>query len=78
MYDFGKTTTPPHAEPGVSATGKLYYLLMEYVDGTNLRQVIQQGQLKPEEALAIVPQICEALGLTDFSLPHKGGGGLVR
>jgi predicted Ser/Thr protein kinase len=61
VYDFGETTAPPHAEPGASATGKLYYLLMEYVDGTNLRQVIQQGQLKPEEALAIVPQICEAL-----------------
>ncbi|HXG09601.1 MAG TPA: serine/threonine-protein kinase [Gemmataceae bacterium] len=61
VYDFGETTAPPHAEPGAPATGKLYYLLMEYVDGTNLRQVIQQGQLKPEEALAIVPQICDAL-----------------
>ncbi len=39
----------------------LYYLLMEYVDGTNLRQVIRQGQLQPKEALAIVPQICDAL-----------------
>jgi predicted Ser/Thr protein kinase len=39
----------------------LYYFIMEYVDGTNLRQLIAAGGLKPEQALAIVPQICEAL-----------------
>jgi serine/threonine protein kinase len=38
-----------------------YYFLMEYVDGPNLRQLIQAGRLTPEEGLAIVPQICEAL-----------------
>jgi serine/threonine protein kinase len=39
----------------------LYYFLMEYVDGVNLRQMLQTGKLRPHEALAIVPQICEAL-----------------
>ena len=34
---------------------------MEFVDGTNLREVEQAGKLSPEQALAIVPQICEAL-----------------
>jgi hypothetical protein len=34
---------------------------MEFVDGGNLRQVFQAGKLTPEQALAIVPQICEAL-----------------
>ena len=34
---------------------------MEYVDGTNLRDVIRRGSLRPEEALALVPRICEAL-----------------
>ncbi len=34
---------------------------MEFVDGLNLRGLIRKGQLKPEEALRIVPQICEAL-----------------
>ena len=48
IYDFGQA-------------GHLYYLLMEYVDGSNLRQVIEAGQLQPEQALAIVPQVCEAL-----------------
>jgi predicted Ser/Thr protein kinase len=37
------------------------YLLMEYVDGLNLRQLLQRGTMKPEEAVAIVPFICEAL-----------------
>ena len=39
----------------------LYYLVMEYVDGTNLRQLETAAKLKPHEALAIVPKICEAL-----------------
>jgi tRNA A-37 threonylcarbamoyl transferase component Bud32/cytochrome c-type biogenesis protein CcmH/NrfG len=37
------------------------YLLMEHVDGVNLRQLLQGGKLKPEQALTIVPAICEAL-----------------
>jgi serine/threonine protein kinase len=48
VYDFGQ------------ADG-VYYFLMEYVDGTNLRDVIRRGRLKPEEAVTLVPQICEAL-----------------
>ena len=39
----------------------LFYLIMEFVDGVNLRQAIQTGRLTPEQALAIVPQICDAL-----------------
>ncbi len=49
VYDFG------HTEDG------LYYFIMEFIDGTDLRQVIQAGELSPAEDLAIVPQICEAL-----------------
>jgi serine/threonine protein kinase len=45
---------PPHSKG-------LYYLLMEFVDGLNLRQMMQAGKLEPKEALAIVPQICTAL-----------------
>jgi predicted Ser/Thr protein kinase len=43
------------------AAGALHYLLMEFVDGTNLREVEQAGKLTPEQAFAIVPQICEGL-----------------
>jgi predicted Ser/Thr protein kinase len=39
----------------------LYYLLMEYVDGANLRRAMREGKLTPAQALAIVPQICDAL-----------------
>jgi capsular polysaccharide biosynthesis protein/predicted Ser/Thr protein kinase len=41
--------------------GALHYLVMEFVDGGNLRQVECAGRLTPDQALAIVPQICEAL-----------------
>jgi tRNA A-37 threonylcarbamoyl transferase component Bud32 len=49
IYDFG------HTEEG------LYYFIMEFIDGTDLRRMIQSGKLSPDEALAIVPQVCEAL-----------------
>jgi serine/threonine protein kinase/capsular polysaccharide biosynthesis protein len=48
VHDFGRA-------------GTLHYLVMEYVDGGNLRQIERAGKLTPEQALVIVPQICEAL-----------------
>jgi tRNA A-37 threonylcarbamoyl transferase component Bud32 len=39
----------------------LFYLVMEYVDGVTLREIMSSGGLEPHEALTIVPQICEAL-----------------
>ena len=41
--------------------GGLFYLLMEFVDGPNLRQLQAAHRLTPQEALAIVPPICDAL-----------------
>ncbi len=38
-----------------------FYLLMEFVDGVNLRQAMRIGRFTPAQALAIVPKICEAL-----------------
>jgi serine/threonine protein kinase/biopolymer transport protein ExbD len=38
-----------------------FYLLMEYVDGVNLRQAMRAGRFTPEQALALVPGICDAL-----------------
>jgi uncharacterized protein (TIGR03067 family) len=50
----------------------LYYFIMEYVDGVNLRELIRSGQCKPEEALRIVPQICEALQFAhDEGIVHR-------
>lgn len=39
----------------------LYYLIMEFVDGVNLRTAIHAHQVSAQQALAIVPQICDAL-----------------
>jgi predicted Ser/Thr protein kinase len=49
VHDFG------HTESG------LYYFIMEFVEGTDLRRIILGGKLSAKEALAIVPQICDAL-----------------
>ena len=38
-----------------------YYFLMEFVDGSTLRDVVSSQQLSPEQALAIVPHLCDAL-----------------
>ena len=48
LYDFGE------------AAGTCF-LVMEYADGLNLRQILLRGDLEPREALAIVPQICDGL-----------------
>ncbi len=48
VYDFGEA-------------GGYHYLLMEFVDGLTLRQLLQTHKLTPEQALSIVPKICEAL-----------------
>jgi tRNA A-37 threonylcarbamoyl transferase component Bud32 len=38
-----------------------FYFLMEYVDGVTLRTLIAQKQVRPEEALRIVIEVCHAL-----------------
>ncbi len=39
----------------------MFFLLMEFVDGMTLRHLLREGHMKPEQALVIVPRICEAL-----------------
>ena len=48
IYDFGRKDG-------------LFFFIMEFVDGTNLQHVERSGQLSPQEALSIVPQVCSAL-----------------
>jgi len=48
VYDFGQ------------ANG-FFYLLMEFVDGVNLRQAMRASRFTPGQALTIVPKVCEAL-----------------
>jgi predicted Ser/Thr protein kinase len=57
VYDFGQA-------------GGFYYFIMEFVDGTNLREMIKN--LTPKEALAIVPKVCEALQFAhDEGIVHR-------
>lgn len=58
VFDFGDVDAPTI---GGSSSGALYYFLMEYVDGVNLRQLIETRQVSPEQALSIVSQVCDAL-----------------
>jgi serine/threonine protein kinase len=49
-----------------------YFLLMEFVDGVNLRQAMSAGRLTPQQALTIVPPICEALQFAhDRGIVHR-------
>ena len=65
VYDFGVTQTLLSETP-------TYYLLMEFVDGVNLRQLLQTKRLTPKEALSIVPPICEALQCAhDHGIVHR-------
>ena len=59
VHDFGRA-------------GEFYFLLMEYIDGVNLRQAMEAGRFTPEQALAIVPSICEALQFAhDRGIVHR-------
>jgi tRNA A-37 threonylcarbamoyl transferase component Bud32/capsular polysaccharide biosynthesis protein len=59
VHDFGRA-------------GEFYYLLMEYVDGVNLRQALRAGRFTPEQALAIVPPLCDALQYAhDRGIVHR-------
>ena len=59
IYDFGQA-------------GGFYYLLMEFVDGLNLRQLLRTRKFTPEEALAIVPPLCDALQFAhDRGIVHR-------
>ena len=42
-------------------SGRWCWLLMDHIDGANLRQVMATGALSPAQALALVPPLCQAL-----------------
>lgn len=53
-------------------SGGLFYIVMEYVDGVNLRDLLRDGKLAAEQALAIVPPVCEALQYAhDQGIVHR-------
>src|SRR5262245_49552220 len=59
VYDFGEA-------------GGLYYILMEFVAGQNLRQLLRAGALSETRALRIVAQVCDALQYAhDAGVVHR-------
>ncbi len=59
LYDFGE------------AQGR-FYLLLEFIDGLTLRQLLRRRRLPPAEALVIVPHLCEALQYAhDQGIVHR-------
>lgn len=48
VYDFGQID-------------ELFYFVMEFVDGVTLRDTIASGSVAPEEALRVIPDLCDAL-----------------
>lgn len=46
---------------GFGQAGGFCFLLMEFVDGANLRQALRSGRFTPHQALALIPPLCEAL-----------------
>jgi len=54
------------------AGSDLLYIIMEFVDGADLLDVIRSGGLTQERALQILPQICEALQFAhDHGIVHR-------
>jgi serine/threonine protein kinase len=45
----------------VGKSGQLYYLVMEFVEGATLRQLLVDGSISERDTLDFVPQIAEAL-----------------
>jgi tRNA A-37 threonylcarbamoyl transferase component Bud32 len=59
LYEFGETSGQ-------------FYFLTEFVDGVNLRQLLAGSRISAREALAIVPQICDALQFAhDQGIVHR-------
>ena len=48
VYDFGERE-------------QIHFLVMEFVEGLNLRQLVSTSKLSPSEAMQMIPQLCDAL-----------------
>ncbi|MCU0862756.1 MAG: serine/threonine protein kinase [Planctomycetes bacterium] len=59
IHDFGRA-------------GTFFFLVMEYVDGASLRDLLLQGRLGARDVLAYVPQLCDALQYAhDQGIVHR-------
>ena len=52
--------------------GGFFYLVMQYVEGASLRDLLAQGKLTTRDVLAFVPQLCDALQYAhDHGIVHR-------
>ncbi|MGJ8632706.1 MAG: serine/threonine-protein kinase [Luteolibacter sp.] len=52
--------------------GGLYFLLMEYVDGVNLRQAMRASRFTSAQALSLIPGLCSAIQFAhDHGILHR-------
>jgi tRNA A-37 threonylcarbamoyl transferase component Bud32 len=59
IYDFGEA-------------GGFFYVVMEYVDGPNLRQLLRTGRMDSAQVFRIVSQLCDALQYAhDEGIVHR-------
>ena len=76
IHEFGQTSSSQSSssshQPSTLNHQPLPYIVMEFVDGVNLAQLMKTGRISPREALAIVPQICDALQYAhDQGIVHR-------
>ena len=75
LYEFGRAELPLGQNIEAAQQRRptsQFFFLMEFVDGLNLRQLLQNGRVSAREALAIVPQICDALQFAhDQGIVHR-------
>lgn len=70
VHDFGEVSLP--STDSHAPTRTLYYFVMEYVDGANLRQLMDRGDLDANQCLGLVRQICDALQFAhDEGIIHR-------
>ncbi len=60
MAQLGQTLTDPHAVKVIAAGDG--YAALEFVDGPSLRATVLRGAIPPAAAIAIVKQLCTAIG----------------
>lgn len=66
IFDFGEV------DRSAAGLETMFFFLMEFVDGSDLNRLIRSGGMTPVEALAFVPQICEALQFAhDEGITHR-------
>lgn len=61
VHDFGEVSLPDPFAGSKTSGSTLFFFIMEYVEGANLRQLMQSAPISPSLTLGIIQQVCDAL-----------------